>query len=73
MIVWDGLVTYLILRVIKFFTPLRMSDAELQAGDIMVHGEVAYPMEEPGRSSLTSVTFPVSRFPSIIITITTRC
>jgi len=46
-IVWDGLVTYLILRVIKFFTPLRMSDAELQAGDIMVHGEVAYPMEEP--------------------------
>ncbi len=46
-IVWDALVTYVILRVIKFFTPLRMTDAELQAGDIMVHGEVAYPMEEP--------------------------
>ena len=46
-IVWDAIVTYAILRVIKFFTPLRMPDAELIAGDIAVHGEVAYPMEEP--------------------------
>jgi Amt family ammonium transporter len=46
-IVWDAVVTYAILRVIKFFTPLRMPDAELIAGDIAVHGEVAYPMEEP--------------------------
>ena len=46
-IIWDALVTYVILRVIKFFTPLRMTDAELLAGDIMVHGEVAYPEEEP--------------------------
>jgi ammonium transporter, Amt family len=46
-IVWDALITYLILRVIKLFTPLRMSDAELLAGDIAVHGEVAYPEEEP--------------------------
>ncbi len=46
-IVWDALVTYVILRVIKFFTPLRMPDAELLAGDIAVHGEVAYPIEEP--------------------------
>jgi hypothetical protein len=40
-------VTYAILRVIKFFTPLRMSDAELLVGDLAVHGEVAYPEEEP--------------------------
>ena len=33
--------------MIKFFKPLRMTDAELLAGDIMVHGEVAYPEEEP--------------------------
>jgi len=46
-IIWDGLVTYVILRVIKFFTPLRMPDAMLVAGDIAIHGEVAYPMEEP--------------------------
>jgi ammonium transporter, Amt family len=46
-IIWDGFVTYAILRVIKFFTPLRMSDAELVGGDAVIHGEVAYPMEEP--------------------------
>jgi Amt family ammonium transporter len=42
-IVWDGLVTFLILRVIKLFTPLRMSDAELELGDLAAHGEEAYP------------------------------
>jgi ammonium transporter, Amt family len=48
-IVWDALVTYVILRVIKFFTPLRMPDAELVAGDLAVHGEEAYPVEEEER------------------------
>jgi Amt family ammonium transporter len=46
-IVWDALVTYAILRVIKFCTPLRLSDAELAAGDLAVHGEEAYPVDEP--------------------------
>jgi Amt family ammonium transporter len=45
-IIWDALVTYVILRVIKFFTPLRMTDAELEVGDLAIHGEVAYPTEE---------------------------
>jgi len=45
-IVWDGLVTFLILRGIGLFMKLRMSEPELIAGDIEVHGEVAYPPEE---------------------------
>jgi ammonium transporter, Amt family len=45
-IVWDALVTYLILRIIKIFTPLRMSDEELEVGDLAVHGETAYPSDE---------------------------
>jgi ammonium transporter, Amt family len=45
-IVWDAFVTYAILRVIKFFTPLRMSDADLEIGDMAVHGEEAYPVED---------------------------
>src|SRR5713226_1484128 len=45
-IVWDGVVTFLILRGIGMFMKLRMSDSELAAGDIRVHGEVAYPVEE---------------------------
>jgi ammonium transporter, Amt family len=46
-IVWDGLVTFLILRGIGLFMKLREDDAVLIAGDVMIHGEVAYPVEEP--------------------------
>ena len=46
-IVWDGLVTFLILRGIGLFMKLREPDSVLLAGDIELHGEVAYPNEEP--------------------------
>jgi Amt family ammonium transporter len=46
-IVWDGAVTFVILRAIGLFMKLREPDAVLVAGDIKLHGEVAYPMEEP--------------------------
>ena len=46
-IVWDAFVTFVILRVIKFFTPLRMTDADLLIGDLAVHDEVAYPEDDP--------------------------
>ena len=46
-IVWDGVITFLILKGIGLFTSLRMSEKELLAGDMEVHGEVAYPEEEP--------------------------
>jgi ammonium transporter, Amt family len=45
-IVWDGLVTFLILKGIGLFTKLRIPDAELEVGDVAVHGEEVYPSEE---------------------------
>jgi ammonium transporter, Amt family len=42
-IVWDALVTFLILKIISIFTPLRMSDEDLELGDLAAHGEEAYP------------------------------
>jgi Amt family ammonium transporter len=45
-IVYDALMTFIILRVIKFFTPLRMPDDELEVGDVAVHEEEAYPPDE---------------------------
>jgi len=45
-IVWDGLVTFIILKVISLFTSLRMSDAELEIGDLAAHGEEAYPPDD---------------------------
>ena len=46
-IVWDGVVTFVLLRVIGLFMKLREPDEVLAAGDIAIHGEVAYPNEEP--------------------------
>jgi len=45
-IVWDGLVTFLILKLISLVTPLRMSDEDLAVGDLAVHGEEAYPADD---------------------------
>ena len=45
-IIWDGLVTFLILRGIGLFMKLRIPDEELEVGDAMVHGEEASPSEE---------------------------
>ena len=47
-IVWDGVVTFVILMVIKyvFRMKLRLPDEVLEIGDVAVHGEEAYPSDE---------------------------
>jgi Amt family ammonium transporter len=47
-IVWDAVVTFLILMVIKyvFRMKLRLPDEVLEIGDVAVHGEEAYPSDE---------------------------
>jgi ammonium transporter, Amt family len=44
-IVWDALVTFVILRVLGIFMKLRLPDEVLETGDIGVHDEEAYPDE----------------------------
>jgi Amt family ammonium transporter len=41
-IVYNAIATFIILKVISIFVPLRMSDAQLAVGDDAVHGETAY-------------------------------
>ena len=47
-IIWDGVVTFGILMVIKhlFRMKLRLPDDVLEIGDVAVHGEEAYPSDE---------------------------
>jgi ammonium transporter, Amt family len=47
-IIWDALVTFVILMVIKhvFRMKLRLPDEVLEIGDVAVHGEEAYPSDE---------------------------
>ncbi len=44
-IVWDALVTFLILKFLSLFMKLRAPEAELELGDLGVHQEEAYPDE----------------------------
>ncbi len=41
-IAFNVVATFIILKVISFFVPLRMDDAMLKVGDDAVHGETAY-------------------------------
>ena len=41
-IVYNAIVTYIILKVIGLIVPLRMDEATLKVGDDAVHGETAY-------------------------------
>jgi ammonium transporter, Amt family len=45
-IVWDGLVTFVILKVLSLFMKLRIPDEDLEIGDVAVHGEEVYPSED---------------------------
>ena len=45
-IIYDALLTFIILRIIRLFTPLRMPDDMLEVGDLAVHDEQAYPADE---------------------------
>ena len=47
-IVFNVIITFIILKVISFITPLRMDEATLRVGDDAVHGETAYAIGTEG-------------------------
>jgi ammonium transporter, Amt family len=64
-IIWDAAVTFIIWMFIKYVLrmKLRFSDAELEIGDVAIHGEEAYPNEEVLTTKL-SVTAQAEASPS---------
>ena len=54
-IIWDGVVTFVILRAIGLFMKLRLPDEVLEIGDVAVHGEEAYPSDELVSTTAASV------------------
>jgi ammonium transporter, Amt family len=64
-IVWDALVTFLILRGIGLFMKLRIPDDELEIGDVAVHGEEAYPTEDLVRVGSAAVAAPERPSPAV--------
>jgi len=44
-IVWDAVVTFVLLRLIGLFVKLRLPDPVLESGDLAIHDEEAYPRQ----------------------------
>jgi Amt family ammonium transporter len=57
--------TFVLLKLVSLFVPLRMSDEELEIGDIAVHGHEVYPSDIPslGFPSGVPQTAPASTTP----------
>jgi ammonium transporter, Amt family len=46
-IVFSAIGTYILLKLVGLFVPLRMTEEEMEAGDIAVHGHEVYPSDVP--------------------------
>jgi Amt family ammonium transporter len=64
-IIWDSVVTFVLLKGIGLFVKLRIPDEDLEIGDVAVHGEEAYPSEDlvSVGSSLADETSPTAMEP----------
>ena len=47
MIVFSGIMTFVLLKIVGIFLPLRLSDEELEIGDHAIHGNEVYPSDVP--------------------------
>jgi Amt family ammonium transporter len=46
-IVWSSVATFILLKLVGLFIPLRMSDENLEVGDTAEHGHEVYPSDVP--------------------------
>ena len=46
-IVWSGCITFILLKVVGLFVPLRMSKEAMEIGDVAEHGHEVYPSDVP--------------------------
>ncbi len=47
MIVWSAIATFLLLKFVGMFIPLRMSEENMEIGDTAEHGHEVYPSDIP--------------------------
>jgi ammonium transporter, Amt family len=46
-IVFSAIMTYVLLKIVGVFVPLRMTEEDMETGDIAVHGHEVYPSDVP--------------------------
>ncbi len=47
MIGFSAIGTFILLKLVGLFVPLRMEEADMEEGDIAVHGHEVYPSDVP--------------------------
>jgi Amt family ammonium transporter len=57
-IVFSAVVTFILLKLVGLVIPLRMSEADMETGDIAVHGHEVYPSDIPSLSFPSGVPAP---------------
>ena len=63
-IVWTAVCTFLILKFVGLFVKLRLTDEQLETGDLSIHDEVVYPGDtlstSPGEPVLVGASAPTA-------------
>jgi Amt family ammonium transporter len=67
-LIWDGVLTFVILKLISLVIPLRLTDRQLEVGDEAVHGDAAYELMPvpPGTHPEHSVHTPSAPSPTSV-------
>jgi Amt family ammonium transporter len=60
-VVWSAIATFILLKLVGLFIPLRMSDENMEIGDTAEHGHEVYPSDIPSLGYPSGV--PVSSGP----------
>jgi Amt family ammonium transporter len=60
-IVWSGVVTFILLKLIGRFVPLRMSQENMEIGDTAEHGHEVYPSDVPSLGFPNGIPVPAEQ------------
>jgi Amt family ammonium transporter len=59
-IVWSGVCTFVLLKLVGIFVPLRMKEENMEIGDVAEHGHEVYPSDVP------SLGYPGGAVPGLV-------
>jgi len=57
-IVFCAIATYVLLKLVALFVPLRMDEKDMEEGDLAVHGHEVYPSDVPSLAFPSGVSSP---------------
>jgi ammonium transporter, Amt family len=62
-IVFASVGTFILLKLVGLVIPLRLSDADLEEGDLAIHGHEVYPSDVPSLGTMTAAAPPAASTP----------